>query len=58
MRICGLIAGQTEPVTVVETNGIIDAVLPGVASPDVGGPDIGLSAGMIEAQINGYRGKS
>ena len=58
MRISGIIAGQTAPVTLVVSDGIIREIIPGVSSPDIGGDDVGLSAGLIEAQINGYRGKS
>lgn len=56
LRICGRLCDTGDVVTVLVTGGKIDRVVPGSCSADAGGPDVWVSPGFCDIQVNGYGG--
>ncbi|HEY3281301.1 MAG TPA: amidohydrolase family protein [Armatimonadota bacterium] len=56
MRVCGRLCDTEEVVTLTLAGGRIAEILPGELHPDLGGPDLWLSPGFLDLQVNGYRG--
>lgn len=57
MRVCGKRCDTGEAVTLTVENGRIAQIEPGAGSADRGGPDMWLSPGFCDIQINGYGGR-
>lgn len=56
MRIAGKLCETGELVTLALREGRIGAIAPGAEGADLGGPDVWLSPGFIDLQVNGYGG--
>lgn len=56
MDICGRLCETGERVTLTLAQGRIAGIRPGATADALGGPDVSLSAGFFDLQINGYGG--
>src|SRR5947207_3173111 len=56
MRACGRSCETGEVVTFALTGGQITGSSVGAAEADIGGPDVWMSPGFLDLQVNGYGG--
>jgi N-acetylglucosamine-6-phosphate deacetylase len=56
MRICGRLCETGEVVTLAVAEGRIAGIRVGAEAAEVGGPDVWLSPGFLDLQVNGYGG--